>query len=68
MTFWDVQGWEQLVDQAQKYLGAGVIVEEKYFVISTAKVFGVSEEVVWSALNRAEELEYEADKGELLNV
>lgn len=65
MTFWEVQGWEQLVEQAQKYLRAEILIEQKYFVISTAKVFGVSEKVVWSALHKAEEIEYESDRGEV---
>jgi hypothetical protein len=65
ITLWEELGFEHLVEHARKFLRSEVIVEPQYFVVSASKVFGVSEEMVFKALRKAEDLEYELDRREV---
>lgn len=68
MTFWDEMGSQAMVDHCRKFLRADFFIEERVFIVSSARHFGVTEDVVMTSLRKAEELEYESDRGEILHV
>lgn len=68
MGFWEEVGSESIVEHCRKFLRADFFVSERSFIFSSAKYFGVSEDTILRSLRKAEELEYESDRGEILHV